>query len=125
MMRDRLKDDPTFQTIASTSLSTLGSQPTISRLENDIDWSSVARLSRVGLDWFCRHAFAPDKQPRELILDLDSTADPTHGQQQFALFHGGYNQHMYHPLCWVRRQYRTAVEDAAETRLGSQRQFRG
>ena len=36
----------------------------------------------------------------ELILDLDSTADPTHGQQQFALFHGGYNQHMYHPLCW-------------------------
>ncbi len=33
-------------------------------------------------------------------MDLDSTADPTHGQQQFALFHGGYNQHMYHPLCW-------------------------
>src|SRR5215813_4003776 len=61
---DRLKDDPTFQTIASASLTTLGSQP------------------------------------KELILDLDSTDDPTHGQQQFALFHGGYNQHMYHPLCW-------------------------
>jgi hypothetical protein len=97
---DRLKDDPTFQTIASASLSTLGSQPTISRLENDVDWSSIARLSRVGLDWFCQHAFAGKTQPKELILDLDSTADPTHGQQQFALFHGGYNQHMYHPLCW-------------------------
>ncbi len=97
---DRLKDDPTFQTIASESSDALGSQPTISRLENEIDWSSIARLSKVGLDWFCQHAFAEGTQPKELILDLDSTADPTHGQQQFALFHGGYNQHMYHPLCW-------------------------
>jgi hypothetical protein len=97
---DRLKDDPTFQTIASESLDALGSQPTISRLENDIDWSSIARLSKVGLDWLCQHAFTEQTQPKELILDLDSTDDPTHGQQQFALFHGGYNQHMYHPLCW-------------------------
>jgi hypothetical protein len=97
---DRLKDDPTFQTVASESWSRLGSQPTISRLENDIDWSSIARLSRVGLDWFCQHAFAVSSHPKELILDLDSTDDPTHGQQQFALFHGAYNQHMYHPLCW-------------------------
>src|SRR5215471_301096 len=85
---DRLKDDPTFQTIASASFSTLSSQPTISRLENDIDWSSITRLSRVGLDWFCQHAFDCDTEPKELVLDLDSTADPTHGQQQFALFHG-------------------------------------
>lgn len=97
---DRLRDDPTFKAVASESSSTLGSQPTLSRLENDIDWSSIARLSKVGLDWFCQHAFDTDKQPKELILDLDSTADPTHGAQQFALFHGGYNQHMYHPLCW-------------------------
>src|SRR6476620_3678911 len=59
---DRLKDDPTFQTVASASVSTLGSQPTISRLENDIDWSSIARLSRVGLDWFCQHAFDGNTQ---------------------------------------------------------------
>jgi hypothetical protein len=97
---DRLKQDPTFQTIASDTADHLGSQPTLSRLENDIDWSSIARLSKAGLDWFCQHAFAEATQPKELILDLDSTDDPTHGQQQFALFHGGYNQHMYHPLCW-------------------------
>jgi hypothetical protein len=97
---DRLKDDPTFQVVASESLDALGSQPTLSRLENDIDWSSIARLSRVGLDWFCQHAFSEGTQPKELILDLDSTDDPTHGQQQFALFHGGYDQYMYHPLCW-------------------------
>jgi hypothetical protein len=97
---DRLKNDPTLQAVASESLSPLGSQPTLSRLENDVDWSSIARLSKVGLDWFCRHAFAADHQPKELILDLDSTDDPAHGQQEFAQFHGFYNQHMYHPLCW-------------------------
>jgi hypothetical protein len=97
---DRLKDDPTFQTVASESSEALGSQPTISRLENDVDWSSIARLSKIGVDWFCQHAFESKAEPKELILDLDSTDDPTHGQQQFALFHGAYNQHMYHPLCW-------------------------
>jgi hypothetical protein len=97
---DRLRDDPTFQTIASAAMATLGSQPTLSRLENDIDWSSIARLSKVGVDWFCQHAFGENQQPRELILDPDGTDDPTHGNQQFALFHGAYNQHMYHPLCW-------------------------
>jgi len=34
------------------------------------------------------------------VLDLDSTDDPTHGTQQLALFHGWYEQHMYHPLVW-------------------------
>ena len=47
---DRLRDDPTFQVIASDNTDALGSQPTLSRLENDMDWSSIARLSRVGLD---------------------------------------------------------------------------
>jgi hypothetical protein len=98
---DRLRRDPTFQLVAGNgSDRTLGSQPTISRLENAVDWATVYRLSHQPLNWFCRHAYAPDEQPEELLLDVDSTDDPTHGNQQFALFHGGYDQHMYHPLCW-------------------------
>jgi hypothetical protein len=31
-------------------------------------------------------------------LDIDSTDDPTHGQQQLTFFHGYYAQHMYPPL---------------------------
>ncbi|MBW2140516.1 MAG: transposase, partial [Deltaproteobacteria bacterium] len=36
--------------------------------------------------------------PRSLMLDLDATDDPTHGQQQLTFFHGFYGQYMYHPL---------------------------
>jgi hypothetical protein len=27
------------------------------------------------------------------LLDIDSTDDPTHGQQQFSIFNGAYGQH--------------------------------
>jgi hypothetical protein len=33
-----------------------------------------------------------------LILDTDSTDDPTHGEQKGTAYHGYYRQHMYHPL---------------------------
>ena len=36
--------------------------------------------------------------PDVIVLDIDSTDDPTHGQQQLSFFHGYYDQHMYHPL---------------------------
>lgn len=36
--------------------------------------------------------------PDVIVLDIDSTDDPTHGQQQLSGFHGYYDQHMYHPL---------------------------
>jgi hypothetical protein len=97
---DRLREDPTFQVVAADGRTTLGSQPTVSRLENAIEWPAIERLARTGVDWFCAHAYGPDEHPADLILDLDSTDDPTHGTQQLALFHGFYNQHMYHPLLW-------------------------
>jgi len=97
---DRLRSDPTFQVVASDGRTALGSQPTLSRLENAADWSAIARLARTGIDWFCAYAYGPDEHPADLILDLDSTDDPTHGSQQLALFHGWYDQHMYHPLLW-------------------------
>ncbi|HUL73041.1 MAG TPA: IS1380 family transposase [Vicinamibacterales bacterium] len=97
---DRLRHDPTFQIVAADGRTTLGSQPTLSRLENAIEWPAIQRLARTGMDWFCAYAYGPDEHPADLILDLDSTDDPTHGNQQLALFHGFYDQHMYHPLLW-------------------------
>ena len=85
---DRLRHDPTFQVVAADGRTTLGSQPTLSRLENAIDWSAIQRLARTGVDWFCAYAYGPNEHPADLILDLDSTDDPTHGTQQLALFHG-------------------------------------
>jgi hypothetical protein len=36
--------------------------------------------------------------PALVILDLDATDDPTHGQQVLSFFHGYYDQHQYFPL---------------------------
>ena len=55
----------------------LGSQPTLSRLENAIEWPAIHRLARVGVDWFCAYAYGPDEHPADLVLDLDSTDDPS------------------------------------------------
>jgi hypothetical protein len=33
-----------------------------------------------------------------VVLDIDGTDDPTHGQQEGSAYHGYYRQHMYHPL---------------------------
>jgi len=97
---DRLRHDATFQVVAADGRTTLGSQPTLSRLENALEWPAIQRLSRTGVEWFCAYAYGPDEHPADLVLDLDSTDDPTHGTQQLALFHGWYDQHMYHPLLW-------------------------
>jgi hypothetical protein len=40
------------------------------------------------------------RRSHRCLEDLDSTDDPTHGTQQLALFHGWYDQHLYHPLLW-------------------------
>ena len=37
-------------------------------------------------------------KPKRIILDIDTTDDPTHGNQQQTFFHGYYDQYMYHPL---------------------------
>jgi hypothetical protein len=97
-----LRTDPALQIVAGRGGPTaLGSQPTLSRWENDLDWASIQRLTELGVDWFCAHAFAPNAQPRELILEPDATNDLAHGAQQLALFVGGpYGHAMYQPLCW-------------------------
>lgn len=96
-----LRHDPTFQLIAGEGTdAALASQPTLSRLEAVLAWATIRRLSDLGVDWFCAHAFAPGARPREILLDVDSTDDPVHGAQQLALFVGHYDQVMYHPLTW-------------------------
>jgi len=39
-----------------------------------------------------------DGAPKKVLLDFDSTDDPTHGDQEGSYYHGYYKQHMYHPL---------------------------
>ena len=41
---------------------------------------------------------AHDRAPREIILDLDATDDPVHGEQEGRFFHGYYDCYCYLPL---------------------------
>jgi hypothetical protein len=97
-----LRDDPAMRAVVHGVDDPLASQPTLSRLENATDWDSIRLLEREGLEWFCRVGGAIDGRRRdsfeELILDIDSSEDPTHGQQQLAFFNGHYDTWMYYPL---------------------------
>ncbi len=97
-----LRDDPTMRAVADHVERPLASQPTLSRLENCVEWNSIRLLEREGLQWFCRLGRAIDGRrgdsSAEIILDIDSSEDPTHGQQELAFFNGHYDSWMYHPL---------------------------
>ena len=44
------------------------------------------------------HPHADHAAPAEVILDIDPTDDPVHGQQALSGYHGYYRQHQYLPL---------------------------
>ncbi len=101
---DRLRHDPAFQILADQPLGeALGSQPTLSRWENAPSARNLVRLNQALLDQFIRLCGQQVRQRGEILLDIDSTDDPTHGQQQLSFFNGAYDQHMYHPMLIFER----------------------
>ena len=99
---DDLRSDPAFKTAVGRlplSGADLASQPTLSRLENSVGPRELYRMSEVLVDLFV----AGRDAPRWVVLDIDATDDPTHGQQQFADYHGYYDEHCYLPLVVTAR----------------------
>lgn len=94
---DTLRTDPGFVLAVRGDLDdgALSSQPTLSRFENTATGRTIAHA----LQWFERSWVASlASETDEVVLEIDSTADATHGHQQLSMFHGYYDQHMYHPL---------------------------
>jgi hypothetical protein len=73
----------------------LASAPTFSRLEHSIDRKDLYRLTRAFIDHFIASYPEP---PAAIVLDLDHSDDPTHGQQEFAFYNHHYQNHCYLPL---------------------------
>jgi hypothetical protein len=73
----------------------LASQPTLSRFENALGPKACYRLAK---RLFAAYLMQHSTRPREVVLDLDLTDDPTHGQQELSFFHGFYDSHVYLPL---------------------------
>jgi hypothetical protein len=114
-----LRDDPLFQTLVDVTPDAerpLASGSTLNRFHQaytrrqaerpvaerpmlqEIDAALTHRL-RLFNDYlpelFIRTRRTP---PTFVILDIDPTDDPTHGQQVLSSFHGYFDQHQYFPL---------------------------
>ena len=73
----------------------LASAPTFSRLEHQVDRKDLYRLTMALVDHFIASYPEP---PAAIVLDLDHSDDPTHGQQEFTFYNHHYRNHCYLPL---------------------------
>jgi hypothetical protein len=73
----------------------LASAPTFSRLEHSVDRKDLYRLTQAFVDHFIASYAEP---PAAIVLDLDHSDDPTHGQQEFAFYNHHYQSYCYLPL---------------------------
>jgi hypothetical protein len=73
----------------------LGSQPTMSRLENSVGLRDLIRLFYVFVDNFvASYPCAPES----IVIDMDPTLNRVYGDQQLALFNGHYDSYGLMPF---------------------------
>ena len=116
---DELRRDPLFATLVGKADPTgqdrsrrrdwgcaLAGKSTLNRLETapavgaEADRYKRIRYSSEGIDRLLVEAFldAHAEPPGEIVLDLDATDDPLHGEQEGRFFHGYYREYCYLPL---------------------------
>lgn len=94
---DSLRDDPLFKMTAGRfpEQTALASQPTMSRLENQVSVKELLRIAYALIDQFIASF---DPAPEAIVLDLDPTADTVHGTQQLALFNAFEDEYCFMPF---------------------------
>jgi Transposase DDE domain group 1 len=116
---DALRDDLLMQTVVGRA-DALASSPTLSRLETRATRAQAVALHGVLVEQF----IASNKTaPSELVLDIDASDVPLHGNQERAEFHAYYDHHCYLPLyvfcgqamlaCVLRRSRIDGAKNAA------------
>ena len=94
---DTLRHDPLLKTVCARTPNDeggLSSQPTLSRFENAMGMRTVKRMINE-----LEQSYV-DELPEDtdvVVLDIDTTNDETHGNQQLTFFHGFYDHYLYHP----------------------------
>jgi hypothetical protein len=106
---DELRHDPMMAVLAGKlearreECAPVAGKSTLNRLElsrleptryHKISHNPVA-IKRLLVDLFLE---AHERPPNEIILDLDATDDPVHGEQEGRFFHGYYDCYCYLPL---------------------------
>jgi len=102
------KPDPTGETRARArdQGQALAGKSTLNRLElSAAEVSEEERYKKIGLDFEAVDRMlvdvflqAHEPAPKQIVLDLDSTDDPLHGEQEGRFFHGYYGHYCYLPL---------------------------
>src|SRR2546430_14738971 len=94
-----LRHDPMFKLgvdrLPVEARQDLASAPTFSRFEHQVDRKDLYRLTTALVDHFIASYAEP---PAAIVLDLDHSDDPTHGQQEFAFYNHHYKSYCYLPL---------------------------
>src|SRR5271169_2690391 len=115
----QLRHDPLFQTIADASPTAerpLASGSTLARFQqaytrrqaelpleerpvlHEIDAAQTQRLKLLNDYLPALFIRTRRRSPASVVIDLDPSDDPTHGQQVLSFYHGYYEQHQYFPL---------------------------
>jgi len=89
-----LRDDVLMQTAVGRDAA-LASAPTFSRLENRATRAQAWALHGVLIEQFIA---SHEEPPEELVLDIDASDVPLHGEQELSQFHAYYDHHCYLPL---------------------------
>ena len=106
----------------------LAGKSTLQRLErttDGVDRYKKIRCDSEAIDRLLVEVFveAHSQEPAEIILDIDATDTPLHGQQEGRFFHGYYGHYCYLPLYIFSGQHvlcarqRVSNQDAAEGSL--------
>jgi len=89
---DDLRHDSTLRVMCQeeTPPEVLASQPTLSRLENRVRGLEIRELNHYLVETFVGNSLPRRTREEPVILDIDGTDDPAHGQQQLVMFNGFY-----------------------------------
>jgi hypothetical protein len=93
-----LRSDPVLKTCLGrdpVAGGDLASQPTLSRVENAIGPKTCYRIGSALVD---NYVVRQPERPSHVVIDLDTSDDPVHGQQEFRFFHAYYGEYVYLPL---------------------------
>jgi hypothetical protein len=114
-----LRSDLLMQT-AVGRVQELASAPTLCRLEGRATRAQMVALHGVLIDQFIA---SYDTAPEEIVLDVDASDVPLHGNQEHSEFHAYYDHHCYLPLyvfcgqamlaCVLRRSRIDGAKNAA------------
>jgi hypothetical protein len=104
LLSDVLRSRPAEPEPGKAVVATLAGKSTLNRLEHGL-MGEASRYCKIGLDdqameqvFLDLYIEAHTSPPKRVILDLDATDDPLHGDQEGRFFHGYYRCYCYLPL---------------------------